>query len=110
MTAVESTPLPGTDARSSVAPLEIIVAVDSDAVRFARRISAMVNNTSVALYEASAAGVAVAPVGEPASTDGPVSLRFRSRNPAREVDALVREEITAIVASMATVLEVRTGT
>lgn len=107
MTTVESAPAePSTGA--SPAPLELTVEFHGDPVRFARMVSAMVNNTAVALYEATVDDRIVYPVGTPVG-NGTVRLRFRPRNPARGIDALVLEEVVAIVGSIAPLTERRCG-
>jgi hypothetical protein len=89
------------------APLEVVVMAGGSADRFGRMVSALVNNTPVALYEVLVGEQRAYPVGPAVTARGPVVLRFRPRNPARGVDGLVVEQVVALVGGVARVLDVR---
>lgn len=92
-----------------MAPLELVVMAGGGIDRFARIISAMVNNTPVALYEVLVGEQTAYPVGEAVTPRGPAVLRFRPRHGGRGIDGLLVEQVVGIVGSMARVLDVRYG-
>lgn len=88
--------------------LEVIVLTGGNPVRFGRMISAMVNNTPMALFEVMVGERVAYPVPSVVTARGPVALRFRARNVQRTMNGLDVEEVLGIVSSMARILEVRT--
>jgi hypothetical protein len=88
--------------------LVLELAAVADPVRAARRLSALVNNTRVALTELTAAGTTAYPVPIGAVTaDGPVLARFSLREAGATVDRLLQEELVSLVSSTHRVLTAR---
>ncbi len=93
---------------TSPALLEIDVIADDDPVRFARRTSALVNNTAITLCEVIVEGRSCYPVSAPViSARQRRLLRFKLRDHAGYLDELMVAEIVAIVAGTCEVVEVR---
>jgi len=90
------------------ASLEIDVVADGDPVRFARRTSALVNNTAITLCEVLVEGRSCYPVSAPViSARQRRLLRFKLRDHTGYLDELMVAEIVAIVAETCEVVEVR---
>ena len=87
--------------------LEIEVIVGGDPIRFGRVLSALVNNSPMALAAVTAGERAVYPVPSSVVTRRrPIVLTLRMRDRNQHLDGLLVAEIVSIVSTMCTVVEV----
>lgn len=88
--------------------LEVEVVAGGDPVRFARIVSALVNNTPMALASVQVGDQSAYPVPARVTPGrGPMVLTLRPRNAAEVLDRLLMEQIVAIVATTARVVDAR---
>lgn len=89
--------------------LEVEVVAGGDPVRLARILVTMVNNSPMALTEVRVGDRSAYPVPDRTSvTDrGPLHLTLHLRDRSRRLDALVVEEVLALVSTMCRVVQVR---
>lgn len=95
--------------RDAERTLEVEVVAGGDPVRLARILATMVNNSPMALAEVRVGDRSAYPVPDRTSvTDrGPLHLTLHLRDRSRRLDALVVEEVLALVSSMCRVVQVR---
>ena len=104
----------GTDADVASMPrppyrtLELEVVAGGDPERFARIVSALVNNSPMALASVQVGDQRAYPVpSRVAAGRGPMVLTLRPRNAAEVLDRFLVEQIVAIVSTTARVVDAR---